>query len=217
MHSRWGHNLIAPPPPEGRERASQPLFVSRLSSTPSLFIHPWFMTLSPRQTISCCLPTYSSLAHQALIKNGSQLQLVSSLSLSLSFSASRRSNWEPLFIGPPTKSHPRLIHLIGMATDIFLFLLPGLFHIIHRYDVGIDRFHGMLFIRHPVSVTLRSSIPYTFSGHKPQNKGSLSPSLSSLNTSASRCGSTFTRSPSRDRRPGYTGCRRPVGLVKRIS
>lgn len=177
---------------------------------------------SSQQTIGCCLSTYSSLLHLALIKNGSQLQTcqpsLSPLSLFLFWSryenpcsaSSRpcRLHWSPIQIASSADSSYRHGHNI-------LFLLPDLFHIIHRHDVGANRLHGILFICHPVSVTVQSSIPYTFSGNRQQNKGS--PSLSpSMRTSASLCGSTHNRTLALSccRRSGYAECWRPLGFVK---
>ena len=158
------------------------------------------MTPSSRQIIGCCLSTSISLLHLALIKNGSQLKLVNSLSLPLHPPFRPR---DAVIANPCSASCPCRLHRSPDQTvspanssyrhdhNVFLFLLPDLFHIIHRHDVGVNRFHGMLFIRHPVSVTVQSSIPYTFSGNRPQNKGPPPPSPP-LHTSAFPCGSTPT-------------------------
>ena len=97
--SRRGQNLPdAPPPPEDRERSS-PLFVSCLSSSKSSPFHPSLAYDTLLSTNNWLLPAriHFSPPSSAHKERKPTLTCQLPLSLSLSFSASRRSNSEPLF------------------------------------------------------------------------------------------------------------------------
>ena len=177
------------------------------------------MTPYSRQNFGCCLSACDSPLRRSYRTEASACQLSPCLSLSLSFffglaTQQLRTLVRLLIvaatIGPPTESRPHLIHLIGMTTATFFFL-PYLFHI--RNDVGAYRAHGMLFIRHPVSVTLHSSIPHLLWKPAAEQRPVHIRHLSLYNFLRFSCGSTPDQTHSSHcRRFGCTGCRRPVNL-----